>query len=307
MLISLGLLISLVVAAVAVAAYTLLAQRRRQAILGRAVADVARPLPSRSPFLSPSRARRERLGADVAGRLRVMSWLDDARAHEKLVQAGFDDPAAPIVYTTVRLAVLIALPVLGLVWVPWSAGSQMILLVAGMLAFGWSLPVVMLDRLVRLRQERMRRGIPDALDLLVVCIEAGVSLDAAILRVAREMALPYPELSRELMVINRKTNAGMPRDEALRGLWPRTGLEELRSLASSIIQSERWGTSITKVLRVSAEALRRRRRQAAERRMAQAPVKMTIPLVVMILPALFIVIMGPALLQIMRSLGEWGR
>jgi len=306
-LISLAVLITLAVGALVAAAYAATVMRRRQAILGRATTDVARPRARRSPFLEPSRAKRERVQARVASRLRVLAWLDDPRAHGKLVQAGFDDSAAPLTYATLRLIVLIALPVLALAYVPWATGAQMILLVAGMVAFGWSIPVVMLDRLVRLRQERVRRGVPDALDLLVVCIEAGVSLDAAILRVARELALPYPELSRELMVINRKTNAGIPREEALRALWPRTGLEELRALASSMIQSERWGTSITKVLRVSAEALRRRRRQAAERRMAQAPVKMTVPLVVMILPALFVVIMGPALLQIVLAFQNWGR
>jgi tight adherence protein C len=149
--------------------------------------------------------------------------------------------------------------------------------------------------------------LPDALDLLVVCVEAGISLDAAILRVAKELSFTYPDLSRELLVVNRKTNAGVTREEAIRGLWSRTGVEDLRSLSTSLIQTEKWGTSITKVLRVAAVTLRRKRRQHAEKRVALAPVKMTFPLVTMILPALFIIILGPAVLQVISSLAAAAR
>ena len=165
----------------------------------------------------------------------------------------------------------------------------------------------MLDRLIRQRQERIRRSVPDALDLMVVCVEAGVSLDAAILRVSREIRLAHTDLAHELAVVNRKTNAGIPRDGALRGLWQRTGVEELRTLVSSMIQSEKWGTSIATVLRVAAETLRRKRRQTAEKKAKQAPLKMTFPLVLFILPALFIVIMGPALVQVINEFGKIGQ
>jgi Flp pilus assembly protein TadB len=139
---------------------------------------------------------------------------------------------------------------------------------------------------------------------VIVCVEAGVSLDAAILRVAREIRLAHPDLAHELAVVNRKTNAGIPRDTALRGLWQRTGVEEIRTLVSSMIQSEKWGTSIATVLRVSAESLRRKRRQAAEKKAKMAPLKMTFPLILFIMPALFIVIMGPAIVQIIREFGK---
>jgi tight adherence protein C len=163
---------------------------------------------------------------------------------------------------------------------------------------GWALPVWYVNRKVFLRQERIRRSVPDALDLLVVCIEAGVSLDAAILRVARELTNVHPELSGELMVVNRKSNAGVPREQALRGLWDRTGVEEVRALVSTMIQSEKWGTSIGTVLQVYAETLRRKRRQAVEKKAATIPVKMLFPLILFILPALFAVVMGPAIIQI---------
>ena len=169
------------------------------------------------------------------------------------------------------------------------------------------IPAGFLDRLVRQRQERIRRSIPDALDLMVVCVEAGISLDAAILRVAREVRLAHVDLAHELTVVNRKMNAGIPRDVALRGLWQRTGVEEIRSLVSSMIQSEKWGTSVATVLRVAAETLRRKRRQAAEKKAKQAPLKMTIPLVLFILPSLFIVIMGPAFVQVVQEFGKIGQ
>jgi tight adherence protein C len=125
--------------------------------------------------------------------------------------------------------------------------------------------------------------------------------------VAKELSFTYPDLSRELLVVNRKTNAGVTREEAIRGLWSRTGVEDLRSLSTSLIQTEKWGTSITKVLRVAAVTLRRKRRQHAEKRVALAPVKMTFPLVTMILPALFIIILGPAVLQVISSLAAAAR
>jgi len=168
------------------------------------------------------------------------------------------------------------------------------------------IPTGFLDRMVRIRQERIRHSVPDALDLMVVCVEAGISLDAAILRVAREIRLAHTDLAHELSVVNRKTNAGIPRDVALRGLWQRTGVEEIRALVSSMIQSEKWGTSVATVLRVSAETLRRKRRQTAEKKAKQAPLKMTFPLVLFILLALFIVIMGPALVQVMVEFGKIG-
>jgi tight adherence protein C len=116
------------------------------------------------------------------------------------------------------------------------------------------------------------------------------------------MLVVHPELAGELAVVVRKTRAGVPRANALRGLYARTGVDELRLIAASIVQSERWGTSIAKVLRVSAETLRRKRKQTAERHASTAPIKMTIPLVTMILPALFVTLLGPSLLTVLKAL-----
>jgi tight adherence protein C len=159
-------------------------------------------------------------------------------------------------------------------------------------------PRAALDRLARRRQERLRRGVPDALDMLVVCVEAGISLDAGILRVAKEMTALHRDLANEFLIVNRRVNAGMPRERALHGLAVRTGLDELRGLASNMIQCERWGTSIATVLRVYAESLRRKRKQTAERKAATAPLKMLFPLGFFIFPSIFVVIIGPAMIKI---------
>jgi tight adherence protein C len=199
---------------------------------------------------------------------------------------------------------MVLFPLLALMLMPRTQFALYVLSVAFAAFLGLILPHALLDRAVRLRQDRLRKAVPDALDLLVVCVEAGTSLDAAILRVAKEMRLAHPDLAHELAVVNRLTNAGVPREEALRGLWQRTGVIDIRSLVSSMIQSEKWGTSIATVLRVSAETLRRKRRQFAEKKAKMAPLKMTFPLLFFILPALFTVIMGPAVVQIINEFGK---
>jgi tight adherence protein C len=296
-------LIALGVTSLGVAAYTLVADRRRQALVERALGVTDAEVSRRSALLGAAKRKERR--ASVLKQL--PTGLEHSRFAQKLVYAGYEGQTAPAIFAAARLAVLIVLPtVIGLSLVN-AAMPLLMVLVPGAALIAWILPIAALERLSRARQDRIRRGLPDALDLLVVCVEAGISLDAAILRVARELALTYPDLSRELLVVNRKTNAGITRDEAIRGLWSRTGVEDLRSLSTSLIQTEKWGTSITKVLRVAAATLRRKRRQHAEKRVALAPVKMTFPMVTMILPALFIIILGPAVLQVIVSLAASAR
>lgn len=163
------------------------------------------------------------------------------------------------------------------------------------------------ERITGRRRERISRGIPDALDLLVVCVEAGVSLDAALQRVSRELAIAHPELADEITDMSRRLAAGMPRDQAFQSLHARTGVEELRSLATHLIQSERWGTSIANVLRTYSRDLRRRRRRAAEQRAATAATRMLAPMALCIFPTIFIVILGPAVLRIAATFREMAR
>ena len=230
-------------------------------------------------------------------------WAKDATSQTRLLHAGYDSATAPLAYSLARVVTLVALPLLAVLFVPRTTFNQTLMAVGGAAALAFLLPSAWLARAARKRQERVRRSLPDSLDLLVVCVEAGISLDAAILRVAREMHTAHPELANELAIVSRKTNAGMRRDEALRGLWERTGVDEVRTLVASLIQSEKWGSSSARVLRIASETLRRKRRQSAEKRAATAPNKMTIPLATLIFPALFVVILGPAFINITAAFG----
>jgi tight adherence protein C len=230
-------------------------------------------------------------------------WSQNASIQEQLVHAGFDSPVAPAVYATVRVIFLVALPVILLIVFQPDTIFQAFVIGSAAALVGLIMPPFYLIRTVRKRREKIRRSLPDALDLLVVCVEAGISLDAALLRVAKDMVYVHPELARELIIVNRKTNAGITREVALRGLWDRTGVEEVRSLVSSLIQSEKWGTSSSRVLRVSAETLRRKRKFTAEKKAATAPIKMLIPMALLIFPALFVVILGPAVMKIVQAFG----
>lgn len=286
--------------AVLIASTALVSILQRRDVMIRASEDAV--VDVSSVVLRPEKASRSRLQE------RLEAWAkereDNEELQHKLIQAGFESPSAPAFYFLVRISSMVLLPVIAILVIP---RTQFLLFVMTLLLgvfLGMIFPVAMLDRLVRLRQDRIKKSVPDALDLLVVCVEAGTSLDAAILRVAKELRLAHPDLAHELAVVNRLTNAGMPRDEALRGLWKRTGVLDIRALVSSLIQSEKWGTSIATVLRVAAETLRRKRKQDAERRAKMAPLKMTFPLLFFILPALFAVILGPAVVQIINEFGK---
>jgi tight adherence protein C len=230
------------------------------------------------------------------------SWSDAGEAAPLLVQAGFEGDFAPLFYTTIRVTAAVLLPLAAFVLGPQSNYRNLIILVVLAGAAGVIGPKAVLDRMVGKRRDRIRKAIPDSLDLLVVCVEAGIGLDSAMLRVARDMAFLHPDLAGEFLVVNRTINAGISRDDAMHGLYQRTGLDDLRGLASSMVQSERLGTSIARILRVYSESLRRKRRQTAEKRAAEASIKMLIPLALFMLPALFALILGPAAMMLAQTL-----
>lgn len=230
------------------------------------------------------------------------SWNDAGQASSLLVQAGFEGDFAPLFYTTARVASAVLLPLAVFTFGPQANFRTLMFLVIVAGAAGVIGPRAILDRLVAKRRDRIRHAIPDSLDLLVVCVEAGIGLDSAMLRVARDMSFLHPDLSGEFLLVNRTINAGLSREEALHGLWQRTGVDELRGLASSMVQSERLGTSIARVLRVYSETLRRKRRQRAEKKAAEASIKMIIPLALFMLPALFALILGPAAMQLANTM-----
>lgn len=298
-------LIALAVVAVSSAAYVLVAGRERRQLLGRMDGRAIAGAGVDSVLIGEGGGWGERLGAYLRG-LMPASWYDSTQVQGKLVQAGFDGAAAPAIYAMIRLVAGALLPLV-VVAMGWGADNTTFLLYLLLAAaIGLLGPVGVLDRLVQQRQLRLRRSVPDALDLLLVCVEAGVTLDSAMLRVAREMRTSHPELAGEFLVVTRKVNAGVPREAAMHGLWTRTGLEELRGLAASMVQCERWGTSIATVLRVYSETLRRKRRQLAEKKAGQAAVKMMLPLILFLLPALFVVIIGPGAMQIAKMLRVMG-
>src|SRR5512143_49134 len=289
-------LVVVLVTAVIAAIGSLQASKRRADTLSRVRGGDA-TLGAKVPLITlkdPETTVSARLGRLAE---RILPTTSGAEATSSAwVQAGFESAEAPAIFALLRLVSALAVPGAMFAWGPTDSTLMLVLSGGIGIALGLGGPSAILSRLQGRRQDRIRKSIPDSLDLLLVCVEAGVSLDAAILRVGREMLLLHPELSTEFLTMNRRMNAGMRREEALHGLYERTGVEELRALGSNMIQSEKWGTSIAKVLRVYSEALRRKRRQAAEKKAAVAATKMIFPLALFILPALFAVIGGPAVL-----------
>lgn len=216
-----------------------------------------------------------------------------------LQRAGMYQPVALRVYLSAKLVLLSAGLLGGLLAGQW-IGMVMLGVSAGAIA-GYLLPTMWLKSRTKEHQNLLSLGLADALDLMVVCIEAGLTIDAAMQRVARELSAVHPRLARELEVVHLESRVGVPRPDALRNLGSRTGSGELQSLASVLIQAERFGTSIAHTLRVHGESLRSRRRIAAEEMAAKASVKMTLPLVLCILPATFILLAGPTVLALLNS------
>jgi tight adherence protein C len=186
------------------------------------------------------------------------------------------------------------------------AAQLELLMLAGLVAFcagtGLMLPDLWLSIAASGRRQKIRYGLPDTLDLLVVSVESGLALDAALKRVGEEMIPVHPELSEELRIATMEGQMGLPRAEALDNMARRSGVDELRSLVSVITQAEKFGTSIAKALRNQAESLRTKRRQAAEERAQKTAVKLMIPLVLFIFPAMGVVLAGPAALNVMKAL-----
>jgi tight adherence protein C len=168
--------------------------------------------------------------------------------------------------------------------------------------FGYIVPGMVLARLAKRRAHRIRLSLADALDLLVVSVEAGLGLDQALTRVGAELAFAYPDLSDELRLVNLELRAGKPRSEALRNLADRTGVDDLNSLVTMLIQTDKFGTSVAQSLRVYSESLRTKRRQRAEEAAAKTGVKMVFPLVFCIFPAIWVVTIGPAAIKFVTVL-----
>jgi tight adherence protein C len=247
---------------------------------------------------------------DIGKSLIPKSIAKRVRIETLLQYAGFRSEGDLNLFHGFKLLATLVAPalVLALAWVSGrlnSLGDTLQFALAAA-AFGFLLPDLVLRSLARRRQERLRRGLPDALDLLVVCSEAGLGLNAGIQRVAREIAITHPDLADELQLVTMQTRAGMDNRAALKGLEERTGLDDIQALVATLIQSMRFGTSIGETLRIYSAELRDKRLQAAQEKAAKVSTLMLFPLVTCILPSFMVVVLGPAILGLARTLAGMG-
>jgi tight adherence protein C len=217
----------------------------------------------------------------------------------RLLQAGFRRPEALTIFFGIRI--MFALTLFLLFSTSIITRPNVTIALAGV-GVGYVLPGMALARLAKRRAHRIRLSLADALDLLVVSVEAGLGLDQALMRVGSELAFAYPDLSDELRLVNLELRAGKSRSEALRNLSDRTGVDDLSSLVTMLIQTDKFGTSVAQSLRVYSETLRTKRRQRAEEAAAKTGVKMVFPLVFCIFPAIWVVTIGPAAIKFMTVL-----
>jgi tight adherence protein C len=221
------------------------------------------------------------------------------RIRRRLERAGYHNYGATVIYAAIEVGLPIVLGVGVFLW----TGSTRGVLAASLAAIvGYLLPGFMLGRMIVERQRQIRHGLPDALDLLIVCVEAGLALDHAILKVSEELDVSHPALAEELQALTNEVRAGKPRMEAFRNLAERTKVEDVRSLVAMLVQTDRFGTSIAQALRTHAETARTTRRQHAEERAAKLGVKLVFPLVFCLFPAMYVVTVGPGAIRILRVL-----
>jgi tight adherence protein C len=220
-----------------------------------------------------------------------------SKLQRRLVRAGHTSPTSLAVFSLAQIVTPLVLAFLPLVVAPIDRSWMMVVLLA---MIGYLLPGLVVDRLVSRRQQLIQNGLPDALDLMIVCLESGSSMDQAIIKVSEELSLAYPALAEELRLVVTETRAGKPRLEAFRNLAARTGVEDVRSLVAMLVQTDRFGTSVAQALRTHAETSRVKRRQRAEERAAKIGVKLVFPLVFCLFPAFFVVTLGPAVVKFVR-------
>jgi tight adherence protein C len=230
------------------------------------------------------------------GRMAPQSPSEMGKLQRKLVTAGYRSKEALVVFLGLRAGcALAAFAITSMI-----LGASSLLFAIGAAAVGYLVPSMALGRKAKKRQHRIRLSLPDALDLLVVSVEAGLGLDQAIQRVGEELTTAHPDLSGELRMVNFELRAGTARSEALHNLAERTGVDDLSSLVAMLVQTDRFGTSVAQSLRVHSDTLRVKRRQRAEEAAAKTGVKMVFPLVFCIFPAIWVVTIGPAAISFIK-------
>ncbi len=291
--------------------------------VGLLVVGIASLLPTQK---RPSRARLMELGLNEAftkdaerrrnrGRNRlkgILAYLGQkmetperkwSGARERLVHAGYRQPAALWIFLGARIGAAGLLYFYGVLYGLGVEASGSMAILVGLWggAVGWIVPNFLLSVRIAQRQKEIQKALPDTIDLLVICVEAGLALNQAFNRVAVEMRHASDLLSQEISQMNLEIRAGTPREQALMDLAERTGVADLRSLATMLVQTERFGTSIADSLRIHADTMRTKRQQRAEEAAAKTTIKMVFPLAICVFPALLAVILGPAFIQILAT------
>jgi tight adherence protein C len=254
---------------------------------------------------NPAAELAERLASPL-NRLLPASAAEVKKTQKQLMHAGFRSDSAPIIYRGIQLATMAGFPAVVALACAFATKPPKAAVLWILFAFviGFFLPRYVLKRMIKTRQMRLRWGLADALDLMVVSVEAGLGLNAAIVKVSSELKDVHIDISEEFELANLEIRVGRERDEALRNLAERTGVDDLRSLVATLIQTDKFGTSIAKALRVFSDSLRTKRRQRAEQEAQKAAVKLLFPLACFLFPTLFIAILGPAALNLIDVLGR---
>jgi tight adherence protein C len=244
--------------------------------------------------------------ASPLNRLLPPSAAEAKKLQKQLMQAGFRSNSAPVTFRAIQICALAGFPAFVAVACALLARplSSAVLYILFAFVIGFFLPRYVLRRMIRSRQQLVRWGLADALDLMVISIEAGLGLNAAMVKVSTELKDVHPDISEEFEMANLEMRVGRDREEALRNLAERTGVDDLRSLVAMLIQTDKFGTSIARAIRAFSDSLRTKRRQRAEQAAQKAAVKLLIPLACFLFPTLFIALLGPAVLQLIDTLGK---
>jgi tight adherence protein C len=268
---------------------------------------ISRPA-SLAEIEDPTKSKKERFqgiletAKALSGPLMPQTELEQSQLKVRLANAGFRSDSAVAIYMGLRVAVFVGFALLGaaILLPKYGLTSSLLMPMCLFLVIGFTLPMIVLWFLRKQRQDAIFLSLPDALDLLVVCVESGLGLDAAMRKVCEEMKDHAKVIAEEFSLANFQLQMGRPRREVLHDLGVRTGVDDVRSLAAILIQADRFGSSIAQALRVQSDSMRTRRKQLAEEKAAKTAVQLIFPLVLFIFPGIFVVLVGPAAISIMK-------
>ena len=287
--------VGLVSGALAAAAlsYNAPGRRRLRAIASPSGGSLVKEPTSLVPLVAPAL---QRFAKFVPKSPKEMS-----RVQKRVAMAGYHGMGPAITYTACELIAPIVVG--GTFFVLGHGPTKLLLAILGAM-LGYVTPGIVLRRLINNRKKIIQNGLPDALDLLIVCLEAGSSIDQAILKTSQDLDVPYPPLAEELRMVTTEMRAGKPRLDAFRNFAARCGVEDVKALVNMLVQADRFGTSIAQALRTHADTSRTKRRQRAEERAAKIGVKMVFPLVFCLFPAFGVVTIGPGVVQLIRFFSQ---